>query len=144
MRKLFIVIFLLSCLTAFNSCDNGTRTLRNETTVDVIWTSVEICADKWMKCSDADGLNTYYKYSIGINGLNMNVLKGGLVQCYLYNGDSQTPLPVVRHYENLHGQYWTRTIDYEFYHGGVSIYVTDNDFAGDPPGVMYFRLAFTY
>ena len=39
---------------------------------------------------------------------------------------------------------WTRTIDYEYYNGGMTIYVTDSDFAGDVPGPIAFRVMMSW
>lgn len=134
---LFAVMVLL-CMTGLSSCD--LVSLRDETTNEVKWKSLEICATEWTKCSDAKGLNTYYKYSTRISELNYDVLKGGIVQCFLYDGDTQVALPDSRHYEDEKGNRWTRTIDFEVYSGGISIYVTDNDFSGEAPGTLRFRL----
>lgn len=139
--KKYITICLFAAMAFFAvSCDDDTRNLRNETTEDVIWRSIEIKADSWIKCADREGLNPYYKTSVNVPQINNNVLKGGIVTCYLYDGDAQAPLPSVRHYENASNQLWTRTIDYEYYSGGVTFYVTDSDFAGQYPGTLYFRL----
>jgi len=136
-------ILSLACMFTLASCDEDGRTLRHETTDDVIWSSVELTASNWEKCVDRNGENTYYKCSVRTNALTYDVIRGGLVNCYLYDGDAQAQLPCVRHFQN--GQsYWTRTIDYEYYSGGLTFYVTDSDFAGDRPGVLTFRLMVAY
>lgn len=127
------------------SCERYVTTVRNETTDDVRWYSAEFCVDYWTACCDADGLNGYYKADVRIYDLNYKILRSGQVSCYMYvNADTQTPLPCVRHYENYRGQMWTRTIDYEYYNGGMTIYVTDSDFAGDVPGPISFRVMMSW
>lgn len=142
------VLFLLACAPAFVSCDDETRTLRNETTDDVIWKSKEIRVldTEWQKFVDRDGMNCYFKCNKKVSDLTYAVLDGGMVNCYLYvdNSDTQAQLPTVRHFENREGHLWTRTIDYEYYSGGVTFYVTDSDFAGEQPGTMDFRLMLAY
>ena len=140
MKKYMTICLLMAMTFAAASCDSDTRSLRNETTEDVIWRSLEIKADNWVRCSDRDGLNSYYTTSISVPQITNQVLRGGVVNCYLYDGDAQAQLPSVRHYENAAHQFWTRTIDYEYYSGGVTFYVTDSDFAGTSPGVLFFRL----
>lgn len=127
------------------SCDRYVNTLRNETSEEVRWYSADFHVDRWTKVYDADGLNGYYKADVKVSYLDYAVLRGGQVNCYLYTStETQTPLPNVRHYENSAGQRWTRTIDYEYYSGGLTIYVTDNDFACDVPGGMYFRVVYSW
>lgn len=135
-----VAILSLACFLSLVSCDDDSRTLRHETTEDVIWSSVELSAYNWEKCADRNGLNSYYKCSVRTPDITYQVMKGGVVNCYLYDGSAQAQLPSVRHYENGLGQFWTRTIDYEYYSGGVTFYVTDSDFAGDAPGLLKFRL----
>ena len=98
------------------------------------------------KFVDRDGMNCYFKCNKKVSDLTYAVLDGGMVNCYLYvdNSDTQAQLPTVRHFENREGHLWTRTIDYEYYSGGVTFYVTDSDFAGEQPGTMDFRLMFAY
>lgn len=141
MKTIFkTAVLSLACVLPLVSCEDDTRTLRNETTDDVIWSSVELTAANWEKCADRQGLNTYYRCSVRTSAINYQVLNGGMVNCYLYDGNAQAQLPSVRHYENAQNQFWTRTIDYEYYNGGVTFYVTDSDFAGEKPGVLTFRL----
>lgn len=141
-RILLVIILLTLGLT---SCENDARTLRSVTNEDVNWYSGEFTVDRWEKCCDRDGLNVYYRAEVRIDRINYMVFRGGQVNCYLYIDQyTQAPLPNVRHYENKEGQMWTRTIDYDYYEGGMTIYVTDSDFAGDYPDPMSFRLILTW
>lgn len=137
------IAFAAMAIMAFGlmSCENDASTIRDELSEEVRWYSGEFNVDCWTRLSDTDGLNGYYKADVRIPNLNYSVLRGGQVNCYLFVGkDAQAPLPYVRHYENGSGQRWTRTIDYEYYDGGVTVYVTDSDFAGDVPEAMSFRI----
>lgn len=127
------------------SCEDGTRTLRSEVVEDVRMFSSEFNVCHWTKVTDRDGLNTYYKHDISCPEIKHQVLRGGQINCYLYTGeDSQVPLPCVRHYENENGNRWTRTIDCEYWVGGVTVYVTDSDFAGGVPDNMSFRIMLSW
>lgn len=140
----FAVIILMAL--GLTSCEKKEiYTVRDETAEQVNWFCGEFDVERWMECSDADSLNKYYKADIRIQHLDCDAVHYGQVNCYLYVGpDIQTPLPYNRHYENRVGQKWTRTIDYEYYEGGITIYVTDNDFAGDVPGPMTFRITLAW
>ena len=127
------------------SCERYVYTVRDETTEEVRWYSGEFTLEHWIECCDADGLNRYYKADVSIPRLNSKTIRNGQINCYLYVGqDIQAPLPYVRHFENYQGQRWTCTVDFEYYSGGITIYVTDNDFAGDVPEPMSFRIALSW
>ncbi|MCQ2083410.1 MAG: hypothetical protein MJY58_02800 [Bacteroidaceae bacterium] len=127
------------------SCDNDTRTLRSEIAEEVNMYSGEFYIDHWTKVSDSHGLNTYYKADVRIPKITCNVLNWGQINCYLYTGrDSQMTLPCVRHYENEQGDRWTSTIDCEYWDGGLTVYVTDSDFAGGIPDRMSFRIMLSW
>lgn len=127
------------------SCEGYVSTVRNETTDCVRWYSCEFCVNCWTECCDAEGLNRYYKADVSVYHLSGEVTRAGQVSCYMYvDNDVQAPLPSVRHYENNEGQMWTRTIDYDYYCGGMTIYVTDSDFAGGVPGPMAFRVMLSW
>ena len=136
------VIAAVMAFMAFGlvSCDDS-RTLRSDVAEEVRMYSGEFSVDHWTKVSERDGTNQYYKHDIKCHEIDYDVLRGGQINCYLYTGtDSQVPLPCVRHYENGNGDRWTRTIDCEYWHGGLTIFVTDSDFAGSVPEPMSFRV----
>lgn len=127
------------------SCEDDTRTLRSDVADEVRMYSGEFPVEHWTKCSDRGGLNPYYKADIRCSKITYTVLRGGQVNCYLYTGNtSQVQLPCVRHYENAQGDQWTRTIDCEYWDGGVTVYVTDSDFAGGTPEPMSFRIMLSW
>lgn len=143
--KTRIIAAIILGAVGLMSCEDDARTLRVETTEDVCWYSGEFSIGHWTKVSDRNGLNSYYKADVRLNNMNYDVISGGLVNCYLFvDADVQAPLPCVRHYENAEGQMWTRTIDYEYYYGGLTVYVTDSDFAGENPGPMSFRIMLSW
>lgn len=141
--RIFAAIAVMAL--GLTSCERYVYTIRDETSEEIRWYSAEFNVERWVECCDADGLNRYYVADISIPRITSNVIRYGQVNCYLFVGaETQTPLPCVRHYENLKAQLWTRTIDYEYYNGGLSIYVTDNDFAGDVPEPMSFRITMAW
>ena len=70
----------------------------------------------------------------------------------MYDDAVQTQLPCTRYMSDGKHQ-WTRTIDFDFYKRGITIYVTDfvtqneastkpsDDFVPDEPGEIKFRIA---
>jgi hypothetical protein len=106
------------------------------------WKIIEmpVSANDWRPYTDSEGLNLYFSVDFTIPELTQDIYLNGLVQCYLALDDAQAMLPSVRHYENSLGEYWTQTIDYEYYENGVSVYVTNSDFADIPPGNMLLVL----
>lgn len=141
-RTFAAIVFVALGLT---SCERYVYTVRDETSEEVRWYSGEFNVERWIEGCDADGLNRYYMANVSIPRLDYNAVRYGQVSCYLYVGPgTQAPLPYVRHYENYKDQRWTRTIDYEYYEGGITIYVTDNDFAGDVPEPITFRIILSW
>lgn len=147
MKTRIILAALLLTTLGMLSCADDADTLRSDISQETRWYSGEfsVLATEWIKVADRNGLNSYYKASKRITQISDNVLSGGQVNCYLYvDNNTQAPLPNVRHYENNSGQMWTRTVDYDFYNGGVTIYVTDSDFAGEKPESMTFRIILSW
>lgn len=135
----FTAVILMTL--GLGSCTFEANTLRNDVAEEVRWYSGEFQISRWEKVCDEDGLNGYYRANVMIPQLQYSILRGGQVNCYMFlDGNAQAPLPCVRHYENLYGQTWTRTIDYEYYDGGITVFVTDSDFAGDVPDILSFRI----
>lgn len=138
-KGIFTAVILMTM--GLVSCTIETTTLRNDVAEEIRWYSGEFNVSRWEKVCDADGLNSYFRADVIVPQLNYSVLRGGQVNCYmLLDKNSQAPLPCVRHYENLYGQTWTRTIDYEYYDGGITVFVTDSDFAGEVPDILSFRI----
>jgi len=67
----------------------------------------------------------------------------GNVQTYYMMNGAQQALPYVRHYET-NATRWTRTVDFEYAVGSMTIFVTNSDFLIDPPVGMDFRVVMTW
>lgn len=145
MKTRIITAIVLATIGLASCSESDTFALRDQCTEDACWYSGEFDVNRWTKVSDRDGLNSYYMADIRVPRLDYEIMRGGLVNCYLFvNSNTQTPLPCVRHYENADGQLWTRTIDFEYYNGGVTVFVTDSDFSGDVPDSMTFRIMLSW
>ena len=143
-RKILSMIALVAIAAGFSACEENDGHLRNEIREDVDWsiTKVTIDEDDWSYKTNRDG-SSYYYCDVKVNDIDSWVYKGGLVCCYLYDGDDvQTQLPCTR-YLTDGTNYWTRTIDYDFYKKGVTIYVTDflpDNSQPETPEKMTFRI----
>ena len=76
--------------------------------------------------------------------ITKDIFLDGVVLCYLYDNERQIMLPSVRHYSD--GDFlWTQTIDYEYYVGGIEIFLTNSDFYyPETPTDMLFVLQILY
>ena len=93
----------------------------------------------WVVKHDTDG-NIYYGCHFSMPEITSSVYSDGTVIAYIDLNGAQMTLPYVTHFKNSVGQLWTRTIDYDYSAGGMNIYVTNSDFAVDPPEAMNFRV----
>jgi len=94
----------------------------------------------WVENLDPNKLNRYYSCHFNMPEINSTVFNDGSVTGYIMIDNAQQPLPSVRHFQNTAGALWTQTIDFDYVVGGVNVYVTNSDFAVDPPGAMNFRM----
>ena len=96
----------------------------------------------WVENVDNQGLNRYYSCHFNMPEISSTVFNSGSVIAYIIvnNSTSQQNLPYVRHFENAKGVLWTQTIDFDYSEGRINIYVTNSDFAVDPPSAMDFRV----
>ncbi len=145
-RKLLWAFAALLSVGALTSCEDDSHTLRDEMSEDIDWYSKKITvkSDDWVLHSNRDNDNIYYYADIKVSELTGSICKGGIICCYLYEDNAQTQLPCTRYYQDSDQNYWSKTIDYDFYKGGITIYVTDSEFYDENPGDMEFRLAFIY
>lgn len=113
-----------------------------EDTPDTSWKviNVEIRSSDWVADTDDDGINLYYSCRVNMPELSSFIYQNGMVQAYYKTTDYQQQLPYVRHYENLAGDLWTRTIDYDYEVGYMNFYVTNSDFVIKRPETMKFRI----
>lgn len=87
-----------------------------------------VAARDWVQNTDGDGLNLFFSCTMPVPELSNYVFQHGLVQVYIVLNGAQQVLPYSRHYEDLDGNYWTQTIDYEFSQGSITYFVTHSDF----------------
>lgn len=134
MKKAFILLlipfFAMSC--------TGYEDYVDQTQIKTVNLVVEQ-AD-WIEHTDADGKNRYYSCSFSMPEITSNVYEFGSVQTYVTFSNSQQTMPYVRHYEDISGAQWTRTVDYDYAVGNLVIYVTNSDFIKDLPEKMTFRV----
>jgi hypothetical protein len=135
MKKAFILfaiaVFAISCTTDFD--DTKIKTIE-----------LKVNSNDWVENVDKDGINLYYSSTFNIPEITSRVYSEGSVNVYITNDNSQQILPFVRHYENIDGIMWTRTIDYDYAVGKINIYVTNSDFYKEKPETMTFRVVLIY
>ena len=135
MKKAFILfaiaVFAISCTTDFE--DTKIKTIE-----------LKVNSNDWVENVDKDGINLYYSSTFNIPEITSRVYSEGSVNVYITNDNSQQILPFVRHYENIDGIMWTRTIDYDYAVGKINIYVTNSDFYKEKPETMTFRVVLIY
>lgn len=98
----------------------------------------------WVELADEDGLNRYYRYKFTLDGITQYMIDNGAAIGYIEFDGFQQQLPFSRHFENLDGARWTRTVDFDFSKNDVQFYVTNDDFIKDRPETMYFRVVFIW
>jgi len=132
--KKILLLFLIALLII--SCDDKSKDIQLKN-VDLIATS-----NDWVVNVDQDGLNRFYSCHFSMPEISSGVFNNGLVTAYIVldNPIAQENLPIVRHFENTSGNLWTQSIDFDYSIGGINIYVTNSDFAVDPPATLKFRV----
>lgn len=125
-----IVLFLVSCQGPQGPQGYGTN-----------WKIINLVANStdWVAKTDNAGLNRYYTCHFSMPEITSYVYTDGNVLGYFVDNGTQESLPYVRHYQNANNALWTRTVDFDYSVGGVNVYVTNSDFAVDPPAAMNFR-----
>jgi len=133
--KRLILFFTLA--TMFASC-----TLNSvDSNIKVI--NLTARAADWVPHVDGNGLNLYYSCTFDMPEFTSTFYDKGNVQTYYMMNGAQQALPYVRHYETNAAQ-WTRTVDFEYAVGSMTIFVTNSDFLIDPPVGMDFRVVMTW
>lgn len=130
--KRLILFFALATMLA--SC--SFTTVEN-TNIKVI--NLTARAADWVPHVDNNGLNRYYSCSFDMPEITPSFYELGSVQTYYMMNGAQQALPYVRHYETLAAR-WTKTVDFEYSAGSLTVFVTNSDFAIDPPLGMDFRV----
>jgi hypothetical protein len=131
------LILFLAVVTMMVSC----TTESTDTTYVV---NLSARAQDWAINSDAAHSNPlYYSCTFPMPEITSMVYEQGLVQAYIVFDGEQQVLPYVQHYEgsDANGSWiWTRTIDYRYSPGTLTVFVTNSDFVVDPPEAMNFRV----
>ena len=132
--KKTLLLFLIAILIV--SCDDKSK--------DIQMTNVDLIANSsdWVVNVDQDGLNRFYSCHFNMPEITSGVFNNGMVTAYIVldNPTAQETLPFVRHFQNTAGNLWTQTIDFDYVVGGINVYVTNSDFAVDPPATLKFRV----
>lgn len=135
-KKILIPVIVL--LLSLTSC---TETIVERYSTDN-WKIIDVpvSAASWNCYADQYG-KPYYEADVYVPEITNYVFTDGFVLGYCVDGDTQMPLPYVRHHQNEAGESWTTTVDFEYNVGAVHIFYTNNDFnypVGEP-GAMLFR-----
>jgi len=132
--KKTLLLFVIAVLVA--SC--------NDTSKDIQLNNIDLKAKStdWVANVDQNKLNLFYSCHFNMPEITDGVFNNGLVSAYIVldNPTAQEQLPYVRHFQNTAGNLWTQTIDFDYAPGGINVYVTNSDFAVDPPAAMNFRV----
>lgn len=131
MKKIY---FLFTIALLFVSCkqeDNGTSW-------EII--NLEVRSSDWTVNTDDNGLNRYYFCAFEMPEITSAIYSQGTVLAYYTMDGAQIILPYVRHYENVDGDMWTQTVDFDYSVGVLNVYVTNSDFFDEVPPAMNFRV----
>lgn len=139
MRRIYL-LFAISVLL-FSACE--TVSYPEDLTTKQVFT-FQVRAADWVPITDQDGLNLYYQCRFNLDGISSYIINNGAVMGYIELNGAQQALPYTRHYENNKGNFWTRTVDFDYSQNDVHFYVTNSDFVADPPETMYFRVVFIW
>jgi hypothetical protein len=134
------LLFLFALTTMLVSC--GDTVVEKYTTEDYHIQTINLTAraQDWIINSAPNiDIPLYYACTFAMPEINNLVFEQGLVQAYIVFDGVQQVLPFVQHNKNADGVMWTRTIDYRYAVGDLTIFVTNSDFIVDPPEAMNFR-----
>lgn len=134
MKKILLILIVALTTVSCVKMDDDINELNIKTIL------LKVKEADWEEIRDNEGLNRFYSASFTIPEINRQVLSFGNLNAYVLFDGSQQVLPYVRHYENVEGAMWTRTVDYEYLEGKLNIYVTNSDFIQDFPEEMSFRI----
>lgn len=131
MKKILLFLFIA---TLTISCDDDSIDLQSK------FVNIVVKQNDWVVNTDADGLNKFYSYQFQMPEISPVIFNSGLMSSYIVLDNAQQSLPYVRHYEDIKGFMWTRTIDCDYAVNKMNIYVTNSDFIDDLPEKMNFRV----
>mgnify|MGYP007068264329 CR=1 FL=1 len=134
MKRLFL---FLTIATLMASC-----TIEDHSNVKTV--SLSVAPNNWTRYSGDGGLNSYYSCAFNMPEITPYVYASGQVLVYADLDGALAPLPYVRHFEQSNGYTWTKTIDYEYSEGTITVFVTRSDFIQEAPGTMYFKAVISW
>ena len=127
------LLLFFAVVTMLASCSSSTDT------TSVV--NLTVRAQDWTVNSEPNiNIPLYYSCTFAMPEINSYVFEQGLVQAYIVFDGVQQVLPYVQHNKDANGAYWTRTIDYRYAAGDLTIFVTNSDFVVDTPEAMNFRV----
>lgn len=139
MRHIYL-LFTLSVLL-LSACE--TVSYPEDLTTKQVFQFTVLSSD-WVPITDQAGFNLYYRCRFDLDGITSYMINNGAVMGYIELSGAQQALPYTRHFENSNGDKWSRTIDFDYSQNDIHFYVTNNDFAVDPPETMYFRVVYIW
>lgn len=133
------LLFIFALATVLTSC--GDTIVEEYTTENYNIKVVNLTApaSSWAAHIDGNGLNRYYSCTFDMPEITPAFYELGTIQTYYMMDGAQQALPYVRHFETDLDR-WTRTVDFEYKVGLLTVFVTNSDFAVDPPVGMDFRV----
>lgn len=135
MKKLLFL--LLTVLFVSTSCEGpeGPMGPPGESgDVGVSWftQSYKVKKSDWKLSGKPGELNSFYYADIPISNLTKFIYTSGTVLAYIETEPGiKNSLPYVSHrggVDNLGEFLWTQTYDFDFYEGGITVYMTYSDF----------------
>lgn len=133
------LLFFFALATVLSSCgDTIVEEYYTTENTNIKVVNLTAPASSWTPHLDENGLNLYYSCSFEMPEITPAFYETGTIQTYYMMDGAQQALPYVRHFETELDR-WTRTVDFEYSYGSLTVFVTNSDFAVDAPGRMDFR-----
>ena len=125
------LLLFFAVVTLLASCSTDTTTVVNLTVREQDWT---------VNSEPDINIPLYYSCTFSMPEINSILYEQGLVQAYIVFNGVQQVLPFVQHKKDADGIMWTRTIDFRYAAGELTVFATNSDFIVDPPEAMDFRV----
>ncbi|MDR2840703.1 MAG: hypothetical protein LBV75_05505 [Paludibacter sp.] len=138
-QKIKLLAIIALAIIAFTSCGE------EELSTKQIF-NFNVKANEWIANTDVNGQNLFYSCNRKFKNFNPGTSLGHCaVLAYISYGNYEQALPFTRHFEDVDGYLWTRTVDYDYSLDDINFYVTNSDFAtNDRPESMSFRVVFIW
>lgn len=138
MKKILFPLLIALMGLGLSSCGNENYIYENQEVLHI-----SLTADSWTRCQSED-VPLYYAATFDVPELTRKVYGSGLVSCEIVFSDARQALPYITHYQNAAKEMWTRTVDFQYAVGKVTVFVTTSDHLDEVPEVMDFRLSLVY